>query len=129
MGIENHLIQYVSMEKFEKDEAIFSIQVLPEGVDWNKIMDEGLLFAIIDTFSSMAQICLLDNEYKFNHAVSSNIKLTSFGSLKEGEIYTMRVVLLHQIKKNALYEIKIFDNKNNLIKQCMHLKRILAVKF
>lgn len=95
------------------------------------IIDDGILIALIDSFSSYVVLFLAPSE-NYKRFLSLNIKLNSFEDLKlekdkDGKyLYkrvTVKVKMLKQFSRNILLSILILDEKGNELKNCLHLKR------
>ncbi len=123
--------KYVEEHEIKDDYVSYKIKVPSEIVDSMKVIDPGMLIAIIDTFSTMAGAHLFKGEdapSKFS-SVSMNLKINSFGDMVENENYFMKVFLKNDKDKLIFYDCLIFDKFNNLVKFATHLKKVIKYKF
>lgn len=128
-GLGLFMDNIVSVEKFEKDEAIFKINSDKSCVDDNGNFDEGLLFAIIDEFSGIAGL-LLSKVHKSYFSNSLNLRKVSFKDLKVDKSYLMTVRLKEQVDKLLLLEILITEENSELVvKYATHYKKVTEHKF
>ena len=128
-GLGLFMDKIVGVEKFEEDEAIFTIDSTKECCDKNGIFDEGLLLAIIDEYSGMAGI-LFSKKYKMHFSNSLSIKKVSFKNLTMNKKYLMTVRLKEQVDKMLLIEMDITEEgSKEIIKFATHYKKVTNHKF
>jgi hypothetical protein len=131
-GFNILVAQYVEFENFEYDNVSFLIKVPQDSVNDQKILDPGLLTAIVDTFSSFAGAALFKEEkLQMGISVSMNIKINSFDEMYLNQTYRMKVHIKNFQEKEKLifYDIPIYDEKGKLVKQATHLKKLVKARF
>ena len=92
----------------------------------DKAIDDGVLLALIDTFSSYA-VMFLSPKDDYKTYLSLSIKMTSFNSTNSKRL-TIKVSLEKKFDRNILLNITVSDPKGNIIKRISHLKRRIASK-
>jgi hypothetical protein len=127
-GLDSEISKYIEFISNNENEAIYRIIQNEDSNNSKKIMDDGLLISLIDSYSSFSNF-FISKINKENNSLSISIKLTSFGLIKDDKEYIMKVKINHEDKKFIQYEVNIFDKENNLIKNATHLKKFVKAKF
>jgi len=127
-GYELELLKYIDMHNQTKDEVIYKLVLNDRAFNSYGLMDEGLLIALIDSYSSFASH-IISNFNKNDYALSMNIKMTSIESIKPNTDYFMKVKISEENKNTILFEIQICDGNGKLIKKASHLKKKIKPKF
>jgi acyl-coenzyme A thioesterase PaaI-like protein len=127
-GLDTLIVDYIEADNLEPDNAEFIIKVSSEICDKDGKIDNGVLLALVDSYSSFSGTVLLKNG-RDSFSVSVNLTLTSFGDMLAGNDYRMKVLLNHEDKNLIYYNIELYDKHNKLIKKGSHLKRRVKVKF
>jgi hypothetical protein len=92
-------------------------------INENGIFDEGLLLAIIDSFSSMA------TKAYYEEGVTINLNIKSLSEMILGKNYNLLTKVLKVSEKYVLLQCSIFDEKNNLVKLATHTKALVRPKY
>jgi len=102
----------------------------------NGDIDEGVLIAIVDTFSSYA-IMYLNKLEDYKKYLSLNIKMINYddnvnkNNYNNGNNYnkiSMTVKIEKKFGRNILLNISVYDSNNKEIKKIFHLKRKINSK-
>ena len=102
----------------------------------NGEIDEGVLIAIVDTFSSYA-IMYLNKLEDYKKYLSLNIKMINYddninkNNYNNGNNYnkiSMTVKIEKKFGRNILLNISVYDSNNKEIKKIFHLKRKINSK-
>ena len=127
-GMRKILFECFEVEKYEHDELILVLK--PSSLDCDSVdfYDDGLILALAD---EMASICtpLLLKKYGMHFGFSLNLKMVSFGKMIKSKKYKMIIAIKEHQEKQLLYEIKVIDEAETLVKLISHLKRITNHKF
>ncbi len=124
--LEEYMRNFVEFDKMESEFVSFDIKTSKISVDDQKVFDNGLLIAILDTFSSYAGSVLLKND-SISISLSMNLKISSFDEMFYDRTYKMVVWLKNQTGKIIFYEIQILDEDGKLVKLATHLKKAINV--
>ena len=101
-------------------------------------IDEGVLIAIVDTFSSYA-IMYLNKLEDYKKYLSLNIKMINYdenvnknninnGYNNNNNKISMTVKIEKKFGRNILLNISVYDSNNKEIKKIFHLKRKINSK-
>ena len=102
----------------------------------NGDIDQGVLIAIVDTFSSYA-IMYLNKLEDYKKYLSLNIKMINYddnvnkNNYNNGNNYnkiSMTVKIEKKFGRNILLNISVYDSNNKEIKKIFHLKRKINSK-
>ena len=115
-----------STVKFSNSECSCDIVINDKFTSKDKAIDDGVLLALIDTFSSYA-VMFLSPKDDYKTYLSLSIKMTSFNSTNSKRL-TIQVSLEKKFDRNILLNITVSDPKGNIIKRISHLKRRIASK-
>ena len=115
-----------STVNFSNNECSCDIVINDKFTSKDKAIDDGVLLALIDTFSSYA-VMFLSPEDDYKTYLSLSIKMTSFNSTNSKRL-TIKVFLEKKFDRNILLNITVSDPKGNIIKRISHLKRRIASK-
>lgn len=115
-----------STVNFSHNESSCDIVINDKFTSKDKAIDDGVLLALIDTFSSYA-VMFLSPEDDYKTYLSLSIKMTSFNSTNSKRL-TIKVFLEKKFDRNILLNITVSDPKGNIIKRISHLKRRIASK-
>src|SRR5690606_32803744 len=114
-GIDGELLNHIKFLHTEKDNVEYGIIVKKDNVDNLQIIDNGLLLAIIDSYTSYAGLVLLNN-YANDISVSMTLTLTSFEEMYVNNEYKMKVFVKYEGKKIISYDYEIYDLNDKIIK-------------
>ena len=120
-----HLFDF-STVNFSHNECSCDIVINDKFTSKDKAIDDGVLLALIDTFSSYA-VMFLSPKDDYKTYLSLSIKMTSFNSTNSKRL-TIKVSLEKKFDRNILLNITVSDPKGNIIKRISHLKRRIASK-
>jgi predicted aspartyl protease len=130
-GLTKELLNFFDFKTINlKDgECYCEINIKNSSLDKNGNFDEGLLIALIDTFSSYAVLFLTKEDYK--KYLSVNITMFSFDEIKKekNSKLKMKVYLIKKEGRNILLKIQIYNEENKEIKTIYHLKRSIKPKY
>lgn len=131
-GLSKPLLEYIDITSFKpSSECCCNIIIKEDSLSKSTgAFDDGLLIALVDTFSSYCLIFLLPNE-NYQHFLSVNINMTSYSLIKpnlnEKQPIIAKVSLVKQWGRNVLLEINIYYNGVK-VKTISHLKRKISSK-
>lgn len=115
-----------STVKFSNNECSCDIVITDKFTSKDKVIDDGVLLALIDTFSSYA-VMFLSPQDDYKKYLSLSIKMTSFTSTSSKRL-TIKVSLEKKFDRNILLNITVSDPEGKIIKRISHLKRRIASK-
>ena len=115
-----------STVKFSNNECSCDIVINDKFISKGKCIDDGVLLALIDTFSSYA-VMFLSPKDDYKKYLSLSIKMTSFNSTVSKRL-TIKVSLEKKFDRNIMLNITVSDPEGNVIKRISHLKRRIASK-
>ncbi len=127
-GMEKVLQNYIELESNTEDEVTYKLVLSDKAFNPNGLMDEGLLIALIDSYSSYASF-LISKVDKKEYSLSLNIKMTSIDYIKKNNVYFMKVKIADESNKKILFDVNIYDKDGKLIKKASHLKKIIKPKY
>lgn len=131
-GLSKTLLNYIDITSLKfGSECCCNIIIKKDSLmGLNGEFDDGLLVALIDTFSSYCIIFILSNE-NYQHYLSVCISMTSYSTIKplknDNEPIKVKVSLIKQWGRNVLLEINIYY-KGVEVKRISHLKRKISAK-
>ena len=130
-GLTKELLNFFDFKNInlKEGECYCEIKIKNKCLDENGNLDDGLLIALIDTFSSYAVMFLTKEDYK--NYLSVNITMFSYEEVKTEKIsqLKMNVFLVKKEGRNILLKIQILNEKNQEIKTIYHLKRSVTPKY
>lgn len=126
-SIENYIDQFISFSHINEDHCIWNIEPLEQSLDSKKTFDQGLLIALLDTFSIWSGHML--KKVEGNISLSMNIKVTTFEEMYANNKYTMEVRVISSERKIVLYEILILNEEGKKIKYATHQTRLISARF
>jgi len=126
-GFEVELQKYIEVFSYTKDEVTYKFILSDKAFNSSGIIDEGLVIALIDSYSSYS--CFLIGKDTGKYSLSMNLKLTNLNHLKRNNDYFMKVKILDENKSSILFDIHILDEHGKLIKKASHFKKIISSKF
>lgn len=130
-GLTENLIKFFDFKtlSLNSDECRCTLNIQDECFDKDGEFNDGLLTAIVDSFSSYA-VKFFSVKEDYRNFLSVSIHSSSFGpfSNKTPLPITIRVKPIQNFQRNLLLEIRIFDGNLNLIKYYTHLKRKISAK-
>ncbi len=126
-GFEEELQKYIETHSHTNDEVTYKLVLTDKVFNSSGIMDEGLLIALIDSYSSYA--CFLIGKDKDKYSLSMNLKVTSLDHLKRNNDYFMKVKISDENMNNMLFDVLIVDKEGKLIKKASHFKKVVKPKF
>lgn len=126
-GLEEELQKYIELISHTNDEVIYKLVLNDKAFNMLGLFDEGLLIALIDSYSSFA--CFLIGKDTKQYSLSMNLKMTSIDNLKKNTDYYMKVKICDENKNTVLFDAQIVDSNGRLIKKASHFKKIVKPKF
>jgi len=126
-GFEQELQKYIEIHSHSRDEVIYKLNLTDKAFNSLGIMDEGLLIALIDSYSSFASFLICKDKKQFS--LSMNLKITSIDCLNKNNNYLMKVKISDENKSFILFDVNIVDKEGKLIKKASHFKKIVKPKF
>ena len=113
-----YLLKHGHYKEDRKGEIIYTISVNDSNSTKEGIFDDGLLIALIDSFSSFS------TKGQYPEGVSINLSLKSFNEMIKGNDYELRTKIIFLSMKYVVLECRIYDKDNTVIKIANHTKRI-----
>lgn len=126
-GLEKELQKYIETYSNTHDEVIYKFVLNDKVFNSSGIMDEGLLIALIDSYSSFS--CFLIGKDKEKYSLSMNLKITNIDHIIKNNDYFMKVKISDENKNTILFDVHIVDKHGKLVKKASHFKKIVKPKF